>query len=437
MFNNTTNHKKIHAILILLSLIFIFFKIHISSSIGILGDELNSILVYSTNIKTLFLKNYPGNVSFFHFLGFVSTKIFGYELINYRIITYILFVGCIFIFYLQFRSFAILYLLIILSLLSYLIVYAGLYVGYVFSSFIFILIFYLILKNDDNSKSKIIFILLFIQTYSHLVNLYLSIPILVCLFFTNRKFYKKNVKYFLMFFCIPVGCFYSLSTILTGLAEAKLPDYSLLLALDYLGNNLFDILFSGFNRIFFYEAYANAGSFSIISIIKNTYFFDKIFLFSILLVIILLLLNIKTNKIPKKIAFIMYFHFFMFFLINKDPAPRIFSGFFLNYLFVIFLYFLSFSIPRRNKFLVSMEILLLLTLYFIIYQFHYNQRISKTLHIRDIAYNESIIKDIYSSKCILKNNSYDEMDKKFYYFSYLNICKKQFYLKSFREFYKS
>ena len=111
----------------------------------------------------------------------------------------------------------------------------------------------------------------------------------------------------------------------------------------------------------------------------------------------------------------MYFHFFMFFLINKDPAPRIFSGFFLNYLFVIFLYFLSFSIPRRNKFLVSMEILLLFTLYFIIYQFHYNQRISKTLHIRDIAYNESIIEDIYSSRCILKNNSYDEMYKKFYY----------------------
>ena len=36
-----------------------FFKLHFQSFIPISGDELNSILVYSSNIKTIFLKNFP------------------------------------------------------------------------------------------------------------------------------------------------------------------------------------------------------------------------------------------------------------------------------------------------------------------------------------------------------------------------------------------
>ncbi|WP_148225682.1 hypothetical protein [Candidatus Pelagibacter sp. IMCC9063] len=119
-----------------------------------------------------------------------------------------------------------------------------------------------------------------------------------------------------------------LSIILTGLSLAKLSNYSLITAFDYLNNNFLDIFFSGSNRIFFYEAYADAKNFSITILFKNIFFFDKIFLFTIAILIVFLLVNIKTKKIPKKIVFIMWIHFLMFFLINKDPAPRIFNGFF-------------------------------------------------------------------------------------------------------------
>jgi hypothetical protein len=46
-------------------LIFFYYKIFIEFFIPIIGDELNSILVYSSDIKTLLLKNFPGNVVFF------------------------------------------------------------------------------------------------------------------------------------------------------------------------------------------------------------------------------------------------------------------------------------------------------------------------------------------------------------------------------------
>ena len=116
MINNTDRHNKIHIILLIFSLVFIFYKIHFESSVGILGDELNSILVYSTNIYTLFLKNFPGNVTFFHSIGWVGTKVLGYDLLNFRTITFLLFAGNIYVFYLQFRSINFLYILILLSL---------------------------------------------------------------------------------------------------------------------------------------------------------------------------------------------------------------------------------------------------------------------------------------------------------------------------------
>ena len=73
---------------ILLLLIIYFYKINLFNFIPVTGDELNSILVYSTNIKTLFLKNYPGNVTFFHLIGYLKSTLIGYDLISYRSITF-------------------------------------------------------------------------------------------------------------------------------------------------------------------------------------------------------------------------------------------------------------------------------------------------------------------------------------------------------------
>ena len=73
IFKKDSLYNLLYNISIGFLLFLFFYKLHFQSFIPISGDELNSILVYSTNIKTVFLKNFPGNVTFFHFLGFLKT----------------------------------------------------------------------------------------------------------------------------------------------------------------------------------------------------------------------------------------------------------------------------------------------------------------------------------------------------------------------------
>ena len=71
-------------------LLLFYYKLYLEYEIPILGDELNSILIYSTNIKTLFLKNFPGNVTFYHLFGYIKSIFFGYELLTYISISFFL-----------------------------------------------------------------------------------------------------------------------------------------------------------------------------------------------------------------------------------------------------------------------------------------------------------------------------------------------------------
>ena len=59
------NYNAINILITIFLLLLFYYKLYLEYKIPILGDELNSILIYSTNFKTLFLKNFPGNVSFF------------------------------------------------------------------------------------------------------------------------------------------------------------------------------------------------------------------------------------------------------------------------------------------------------------------------------------------------------------------------------------
>ena len=68
LLNNTSFNKTTFNTIAVILLIFFYYKLYLEFFIPITGDELNSILIYSSNIKTLFLKNYPGNVTFFIFL---------------------------------------------------------------------------------------------------------------------------------------------------------------------------------------------------------------------------------------------------------------------------------------------------------------------------------------------------------------------------------
>ena len=94
MISNNKIFKNYNAINILIAiflLLLFYYKLYLENDIPILSDELNSILVYSTNYKTLFLKNFPGNVSFYHLIGYIKSIIFGYELLSYRSISFYLF----------------------------------------------------------------------------------------------------------------------------------------------------------------------------------------------------------------------------------------------------------------------------------------------------------------------------------------------------------
>ncbi len=187
LLNNISLNRITFNTIIVILLIFFYYKLYLEFFIPISGDELNSILVYSTNIKTLFLKNFPGNVTFFHLLGYLKTLIFGYDLISYRSISFIFFILHFWILkklnYFD-SKIIICFCLLILTNFS---LYVGLYVGYIFSSFIFVTIFFLLNTNHKEKNNKLILLLLFVQFYNHLVNIYLIVPIILSLFFFEQK----------------------------------------------------------------------------------------------------------------------------------------------------------------------------------------------------------------------------------------------------------
>ncbi len=187
LLNNISLNRITFNTIIVILLIFFYYKLYLEFFIPISGDELNSILVYSTNIKTLFLKNFPGNVTFFFLFGYLKTLIFGYDLISYRSISFIFFILQFWIFkklnYFD-SKIIICFCLLILTNFS---LYVGLYVGYIFSSFIFLTIFFLLNTNHKEKNNKLILLLLFFQFYNHLVNIYLIVPIILSLFFFSNK----------------------------------------------------------------------------------------------------------------------------------------------------------------------------------------------------------------------------------------------------------
>ena len=182
----------------------------------------------------------------------------------------------------------------ILLINSYFAFYVGQYVGYVFTSFIFLYIFYLIKGNYNEENDKLILFLLFIQIYNHLVNLYLVAPIIICLFAKSKK--KKFIKNFIFFFLIPVIFFYLFSIILTGIAEQKISNTNLDFIFLFFLNNIENIFNLGINRIFFYELYAEAEKFNPINFLNNLLLFDKIYFIFFISSVILSLVNLKTKK---------------------------------------------------------------------------------------------------------------------------------------------
>ena len=419
----------------LILLIIFFYKLYFESFIAISGDELNSILVYSTNLKTILLKNFPGNVTFFHFFGYIKSLLIGYELNSYRIITFVFFlIHLLILKKMKFgRNETILFCIILIS--TNFSLYAGLYIGYIFSSCIFLLIAFLLNSENRERYNKIILFLLFIQIYNHLINLYLVMPIIFGLFIFSKK--KKFFKELLIYFIFPTLLFYLTSTMLTGIAINSIPTSDINYFFDYLSKNFFLIFYDGITRIFFYEAYINVKNFNLISFIIELYSFDKwILVFFVLSIIIPM---IKFNNISSIFIIIQISHFIMLFLIDKQPAPRIFTGFLAFYLIIIFISFKNYYL-FINKFQKSIILSILLTFFlsFKVYNFNYSNVIKSSIYAEDIRSEENKISLKYLSKnCSLKNYDFNELQKRNYYFNYLNKCKKKFKLDEFLNYYRT
>ena len=435
-FNKTNIYNLLCNFSIAIFLLIFFYKLYIESFIPVRGDELNNILVYSSNIKTVFLKNFPGNITFFNFIGLIKSSFFGFELNSFRIITFIFIILHFWILKkMEFCNYKKL-LFLILLIESYLSFYAGQYNGYIFSSFIFIYIFYLLNNNNDEKNNRIILVLLFIQFYNHLVNLYLVLPIIVSMFILLNK--KKFIKDFMIFFLLPVLTFYSFSVILTGIALLKVPYTNFSFVLSYLFKNFMEIVFVGFDRIFFYEAFIEASNFSIFDSVLNLYLFDKIIFIFLFFVIFLSIVNLKIKKINLVFSLIIVFHIITIILINKNPAPRIFTGFFAFYVFYIFEFLKNF--PKINNFFNSnFSILSILTILVIsTLNFDYLNKIKNNKHYSDFNFSEDKVSNNFlKNNCKLANNNFSEMQKKNFYFNYINICNKKFDLSEFLNFYRS
>jgi len=419
----------------LILLIIFFYKLYFESFIAISGDELNSILVYSTNLKTILLKNFPGNVTFFHFFGYIKSLLIGYELNSYRIITFVFFlIHLLILKKMKFgRNETILFCIILIS--TNFSLYAGLYIGYIFSSCIFVLIAFLLNSENRETYNKIILFFLFIQIYNHLVNLYLVMPIILGLFIFSKK--KKFLKELLIYFILPTLLFYFLSIILTGIAINSINTSDINYVFDYLSKNFFSIFYDGIIRIFFYEAYSKVKDFNLINFLNELYNFDKwILLFFILSIIIPIL---KFNYVNSIFIVIQISHFIMLFLINKQPAPRIFTAFMAFYLVITFISF------KNNRFVLNelqkntiLSILLILFLSFKVYNFNYSEVVKKSIYAKDIRSKENQISLKFLNKnCSLQNYDFNELQKRNFYFNYLNKCKKKFKLNEFLNYYRS
>ena len=432
LFKNLNQSQALHNSIIVIILILFYYKLFFEFSIPVTGDELNSILVYTSNIKTLLLKNFPGNVVFFHFVGYIKSQVFGYDLITYRSLTYLFLILHFVVFKRIDKNNLAITLFLFFTINSNIALYSSFYVGYIFTSLIYVLIFYLLKNNNFEQHSKWILLLLFLQTYNHLVNIYLSIPIMISLFIYSNK--KKFIKEWLFFYFAPSSIFYLVSTLLTGISLLKIQDASFTNVATFIFNDFYELFFNGFNRIFFYEAYQNVLNFNIILFLEQIFLYDKVISLTLIFSILIAVYNLRSNKIPKIFSLIILFHLIIFFLINKMPAPRILSGFYAFYFLFIYSYLRTYKIVN----LKILNISILLIIFLNLFNFNYLERVSSSIFINDITFKENDLSiKILSKKCILENNDFSEIQKRNFYFNYLNICKKKYDLSEFLKFYRS
>ena len=286
--------------------------------------------------------------------------------------------------------------------------------------------------NQKEKNNKIILLLLFVQFYNHLVNIYLVIPILITLFFYSKKI--KFIRDFLIFFIIPSCIFYMLSIFLTGLAVLKVEQVNFLYIFSFIKQNLKEIIIIGFDRIFFYEVIKTANEFNLINAVKDLNNFDKIITITMGFCLIFSIYDLTKKK--SIFSLIILLHCLIFVIFNKQPPARIFTGFGIFYLLVFFN-----IIENKFKKILDFKIFQIFSLFLlisVIVNLNFKDKIDTSIYGKDISYKENEISvKLLNEKCELYNQNFLELQKRNYYFNYLNICDQNFNLTEFLEYYRS
>ena len=390
-------------------------------------DEIVSISTF-LDIRSLFLKYIPNNHTITGFIGFIITSLIGLNIFYLRLISFFFFIIIILkVGEREKNNFIPLVLLAIYLSYDTLSDYSFLFRGYYFLSLGFVIIFYLLKKNENQNNIKYAYFISSLLLIHNLGSVYFLLPII--LFSLIQNFKNKNFKiiYFLIF---PASIYYMLAVPVTGFYVNK----------DLLFNfvnekNYFEIFYfipkiylDGFKEIIFPKILENSETLILnYEVFFNSFYYNKILLLILFFSFLKSLIFIFKQK--RLIDFVIFSLFIMFIIINKIPPERLL----ISYVFVLAIYLLSdfdYSKKKFIKFYISIKILLLVFIFF------------KTINFQILSSNEINLIEKKSNfmieeKCILKLNSINQFDYHYFYYVYLTKCNKKPNIIEFYNFYKT
>jgi hypothetical protein len=127
--------------------------------------------------------------------------------------------------------------------------------------------------------------------------------------------------------------------------------------------------------------------------------------------------------------------------LNKKIYPRSYTGFIFIYYFILLKYFEFFyyTLNKKRIFRILVNSCLIFLIFYKLISIDYQKRIYNGITSTDFTFEQtSIVKrDLILNDCKIKNSSYLEMEKKVYYYLYINECNKKFDLDEFLFFYRS
>lgn len=420
---NRIPQNSLYFLVIIFLFTYLYIKFLSAPTLTILEtDEVVSISTFA-DPRTIFLKYIPNNHTLMSILGMLPNYLIGVNVVLLRSISFIILVLIILKIYRETnqKNFLI-YTFVFFSFDHLFIDYSFLFRGYILSGFLFVLIFFKLIEIDRNIlNTKIILFICSVLIFHNLSNIYLVLPIVIMVSF---KLFKEKKFEYVLFFAIPTIILFSISILITGIFLNKnfVPFNEL-----NISNFLISLptLFSkGTYAIFFPET-------SSLNILNNPGIFlkflaDKIFL-SLLLSLSFIKFIYKLLKSPVLIDYVIILFILTIFLVNKIPPERIFISFYF-FLILYILYELKIG-EKKNKKIFSILGLIIIFINFNNHNFLTGDGIE--------LINNKTLKKITKTNCKLEFSSKLEFEYHYFYYKYLNECKKKPNVFEFYSFYKT